>query len=530
MDNLLRKIPLDEEIVLFREEAYSPENIKLYMEQFDIYKAEGKIIGEFKDDIWVCNTGIKSFRINFHFNEVKYASHLKKDLKLTPREIRDMLKFYVLYICGEYIFRTIAQKNNLIKSVLTEYGDERYSIMKTDKTTFGHFLAFIGLPESVAKAILAGIHANKPNPSKQRELAMFVNYLAIDSELTDMYSSQIPDSEFVRWFPILFWVKITFVIPLRATEMLLTPFKCIEHRGKDTFILLRRSMLKKGHRTVYYDVDKDYHIFEYRIPNNKTVSLIEKYINLTEKNERRFLFDYSKFSTNGLMSLMTFNNLLEAFVTERLIGNKKYDFAKFATGIEEFSVVVAGDSRPIAMSNIFFQNNGAEICRQLADHENLKTSEGYFTNVAKTVEAASIMRMQKKIVRGYTRTNKDRKNTDLPGYISDNRSCSSPRRPKETGDITDCIKQGHIDDDCLGCDYYEPTESEVKKEAEKRAEKLTAAAKEMLRCVFKGPDIPDFDKVFLDAHTTIARYSTACDVNTKKAYEKWQRHKSTVMN
>ena len=530
MDNLLRKIPVDDEIVLFREESYAPENKKLYLEQFDLYKKEGKILGEFKDDVWVCNTSIKTFQISFRFNEVGYASHLKKEIKYGPGEVKDMLKCYTMFICGEFIFRTIASKINLIKKTLSEYGDGNYSLLSYEKTTFGHFLAFIGMPEAVVERILKGIHSLKPKPSKQRELAMFVNYLAIDNELTAMYSSQISDSDFVHWFPILFWVKVTFVIPLRATEMLLTPYKCIEHRGKDTYILLRRSMLKKGRRSVYYDVDKDYHIFEYRVPNTQTVGLIEKYIKLTENNERRFLFDYTAFSTNGLMSLPSFNYRLETFVTEKLVGNRKYDFVKFATGIKDFSVVVAGDSRPIAMSNLFFQNCGAEICRQLADHENLKTSEGYYTNVTKTVEASSIMKMQKKIERGFTTANKDAKKALAFGYKPGHKSCSSPYRPKETGNITDCIKQGHIDNDCLGCDYFEPTESEVKNEVEKRGEKLTAAAKGMLQCIFKGPDTPDFDKVFLDAHTSITRYSTACDANTRKVYEKWQRHKNTVMS
>lgn len=60
--------------------------------------------------------------------------------------------------------------------------------------------------------------------------------------------------------------------------------------------------------------DKDYRIFEYQVPDNDTIKLIEKYIRLTNKHERRFLFDYSALFTNGILSLPCFNNLLEAFV------------------------------------------------------------------------------------------------------------------------------------------------------------------------------------------------------------------------
>ena len=37
----------------------------------------------------------------------------------------------------------------------------------------------------------------------------------------------------------------------------------------------------------------------------------------------------------------------------------------------------------------------------------------------------------------------------------------------------------------------------------------------------------DFDAAFLEAHTSITRYRTACDVNAEMEYKKWQRKKNT---
>ena len=37
----------------------------------------------------------------------------------------------------------------------------------------------------------------------------------------------------------------------------------------------------------------------------------------------------------------------------------------------------------------------------------------------------------------------------------------------------------------------------------------------------------DFDKLFLDAHTGIQRFHTACDEKAKEEEIKWRRHKNT---
>ena len=85
----------------------------------------------------------------------------------------------------------------------------------------------------------------------------------------------------------------------------------------------------------------------------------------------------------------------------KIIGNLKYDYVKYASGIKEFQTILAGDSRPIAMSNLYYQDAGADICRQLADHVHITTSEGYYSNVSNTVQAASIMQYQRRINHKY---------------------------------------------------------------------------------------------------------------------------------
>lgn len=230
----------------------------------------------------------------------------------------------------------------------------------------------------------------KKRRTGQRQLSPIINYLAMENEVNRIYGSNPPEGVFRKWFPVYFWVNVTFILPLRATEMLLTPKECIYRKDGKVYLRVRRTNLKKGLRTVYYDVDKDYREHSYDVPDTVVARNIEKYMELTRAQDRRFLFEYNEQMVNGLFPLASFNRLTKAFMEEYIIGNTRYDFVRHTSGITEFEPVTAGDSRPIAMANLYFQGSGADICRQLADHENINTSSGYYANISETIWASSL--------------------------------------------------------------------------------------------------------------------------------------------
>ena len=384
---------------------------------------------------------------------------------------------------------------------------------------------------------MSTIHLEKVAPRKQRRLAHLINYLAIQNEINDLYRGVITDADFKKWFPIFFWVNITFVVPLRATEMLLTPYDCLTYQDGEISLHLRRTQLKKHTRTVYYDIERDYKEFVYIIPDTWAVSVIEKYRSLTAEHQRKYLFDHTKYMINGMVSLQAFNLLLADFTNMYLVGNRKYDYARYATGIHEFEVTTAGDSRPIAMANLYYQDAGADICRQLADHEHISTSAGYYTNVSNTVLCASIMQFQRKINHGYREIDNLEKAYSLELLRSgSNRTgsvCVSDKQPVRTGDISDCIREDHIGD-CFGCRYYFPSEQELREKVESLKKKLDAASKKVVEYL-ADPDKADAEgidsgKIFLDAHSYINQYKVASDEKAKEALRKWQRSKDTRKN
>lgn len=523
-DNILRQVDVDDAIVFYTDNQYSLSNRQKFLDVFQKLKDDKKILSEYNDTVWICSSGIKSFRIDFTYKGYAYKTHMERKCGINFTEMTDMLKCYAVYICGDFIFMTIAKKIVSIKTFLTRFGDEEYSILETEKITIINFLNFIGIPEhqiSMYMDQIPVVHTPRP---QQRELCHLINYMAAESELTDMYSSAtLPDSEFLHWFPVYFWTHVTFVLPLRATEMLVTPYECLECRDGKIFLMVRRTMLKKGKRTVCYDIEKDYKIFSYPIPESDITKNIRKYQELTRGHQRRFLFDF-EYSVNGILSLQAFNALLTEFISVKLQGNHKYDYAKFASGISEFSIMSAGDSRPIAMANLFYQDVGADICRQLADHIHISTSAGYYTNVGSTVLASSIMHLQRQL-------NRERQSMDLKinrAELQTGSSCGSPKNPFVTGDISDCIAEEKLEE-CLGCKYYTPTNEELSAELECRNEKLDNASKRIIECMANGKEITDkMDKLFLDAHTSITRYRVACNEVAKEKLRKWQRHKPTA--
>ena len=398
MESVLRQIET-EDTIFFIENQYYQVDTKKYKDMFHELQKKGVISKETKytDSIWICFSGVLHRQISFVYNDISYCKHLKSLLKISSKELSEMLKAYAISEYGTLILHSIAEHVRNVIRFINHYFERDFIMTQEEITPVIGFLEFINFPEQDLSDLIKRVKINKEvRACGPRKLANLINYLAVSNEIQDIYSDEnLSDEDFIYWFPIFFWTQITFVIPLRATEMMITRSDCIERKNGEIFIHLWRTKLKKENHKVYYNVEQDYAEFIYRIPDSYTVKVIEKYQSLTKSKERKFLFVYSNWAINRIFSLNSFNVLLEQFIDRKLKGNTKYDYAKFASGIDDFEYITAGDSRPIAMANLYYQDIGADICRQLANHENISTSAGYYTNVSNTVLASSIMKHHK---------------------------------------------------------------------------------------------------------------------------------------
>lgn len=528
MDNTLRRIET-EDIVVYNEFCYSPKFVEMAKNFVSDSIKEGTVTkGTFDDDTWKCYSGLINFEINFGFDKKAYDEHIGKEFGIKYETMKQMLKCYVAYCTGEYIFGTLARAiTNVIKNFLCNYKEKDFKLTSTDLYHVEDFLSFINTPESMIDDVLSNVKKQAIKKQTVRKLSPLIHYLIIENEINKMFSSSISDEDFIRYFPIYFWVNITFILPLRATEMLVTPFECLEISDDEVSLSVRRTLLKGGKHRVHYDVNKDYEIFTYHLHGmikKQVFETIQKYQEMTKDHKRRFLFDYGSAFSNEMMSLSGFNNLIKVFMDDRIIGNPQYEFAKKVSGLDEFEYVTAGDSRPIAMANLYFQDAGADICRQLANHMNITTSEGYFTNVSETLYYSSIMQMQNRINNDLLKKNVV--NNEL--VVKDKFGCTSSRRLNDKTDIEDC--KGHYED-CFGCKYYSPDSREIDEYMTARNKKFRYHVKKMQKILsssnkVKGKDI-DIDELFLNVHTAGARYKESTDTYAEKEANKWLEQRSS---
>lgn len=527
--NVLRQIEV-EDVVFFSDNKYDQIDRKKYLEVFNDMVARGRLTGNYKDKKWMGYSGVKRFGIDFTLDERAYNTHFGKHFGIPYFKMQDMLRCYAIYNIGTFIFSTINEKVGWIKQLITTVGDHNLEFSIDANEALLDFLFFIGTPEKEVIDIINRIHFSQTQKTKPRKLSHLINYLAIAHEIDEIYHDvSLQDDDYKKWFPVFFWSKVTFVIPLRATEMLVTPYNCIRKENGKIYLTLRRTQLKGKKRVVHYHVEQDYKEFEYEYGDQWVVEVIEKYQELTSDHPRKYLFDHTMYMINNMVSLQSFNLLLAEFVQTFLVNNPKYDYAKYATGIKEFDLVTAGDSRPIAMSNLYFQDISADVCRQLADHSQISTSFGYYTNVSNTIHCASIMTIQKRI-------NRERRDLDAAyamGNVEKNWTgiasvCCSPRQPLATGDIADC--QNHLHE-CLGCKYYSPSEDELKNAFAARKDQLDAISKRLVEYIADTRDGAgtkiDIDKLLLDTQTGAVRFKQASDEVAKEAAVKWRRHRNT---
>lgn len=539
--DMLHKVEYKSGVGVNRIDTYRNLDVTRYMEEFERLQKEGKILSSYDDNKWMCFSGVVNTGISFDIDAFGYKTHFGKKYNVSAEEIQKVLKLYVVYISGEYTFVSISMKTLEIIRFLTGYGEKDYKAGEGFVWTILDFLRFYGLPKAEIMKVERSVVSKKAGQKSSRELSSLTTYLSIANEIQDIYSDpNVSNEEFIRWFPVFFWTNISFILPMRATEILVTPFDCLEFIKKDdgtteVWLHILRTSLKKRNRVVRHEIEGDYEEFAYKIAEYTdkkpfTVATIVKYQELTREHKRYRLFDpTSNLHTKDIYSLERMNRLIDSFVLERLVGNTKYAFVKFAAQLDEFETPNVGDSRPIAMSNLRFQDISADICRQLADHESITTSYGYYENVSNTIHASSIVDIQRRINEGMMDVDAFEENLrkkQLPGA---HRTCMSPRNPMETGDVADCISNGCQELGCAMCPFYHPTDEMIQKDVKDYKKSLDNAAKDLLMGIDldrKGKRI-DMDGLVLDAQTRSSRFRVISDLSAFGEYKKWARYKNT---
>lgn len=239
----------------------------------------------------------------------------------------------------------------------------------------------------------------------QRNLAYYQSYLKFDFYL-DRFWATASEEEQIMYFPIYYWFKITGVIPLRPTECVLTPRNCIRYAKDRAWLTLRRSKQKGLTLSSKYNISEDYSQSEYPIAAEVALA-IETYISRTRdvyQSDIDVLFcKTSQFAGFGIVGEndfhYTYANLrqcLSRFYSEILCGRFGLSVTEGPNELMDGEIerIHLGDTRHIALINLFNTTQDPLVCKNLAGHVNAAMSAHYSTNRRQFLDAYAYMRIR----------------------------------------------------------------------------------------------------------------------------------------
>lgn len=417
---------------------------------FEEYKENGVIKdGDFNNDVWTLTNQILERKLRFDIEPDEYKSGAGSWIGISRRQFREAAKTYICLSFGESNISHLVSIANQLRAL----GTLKVNECNGFTGDIIHVISFLKLlpGESVKRDVVIEkiedeYQMLRWNKSNARRLSDFKNYLLFDRKIKEFWENANSDKR-IMYFPVYFWWTLTAILPLRATEFLLTPYDCIKKTENGYVITIRRTKLKKK-RNVTYKIESDYEMHDYTIPDDLAKNVLE-YQAMTALRKREMLLLSSIYARSRYLSYGQFNNRLNGLLKE---------IDSVGLGIH------MGDTRHIAMINLILSGGSPTICRELAGHENISISSNYYANLSEIIECSV-----------YDFCTRTEQGADLSGNMY-----FSLELPKEkirvqdgwcncmkveTGDISECMKNyrtGSTLGNCSGCVHYIPDKKGMK--------------------------------------------------------------------
>ena len=417
------------------------------MERFGTYEKKGVIKGcSFEDDVWMLTDELRLVQFDFRFSHTAYEKNAREWVGCTASCFGDYMKSYVLLQLGTIGLLRLQQIIGEIKKAAV-CDSENVGAEMDDKETqhLARFLSLIPDSNELRDSVIEELEARtvKLGNTKARDLSGFKNYLEFDRRMKDFWKIADEDDK-MFYFPVFFWWNLTNILPLRATEFLMTPYDCITEENGKTFIRIRRTTRKKGIRRRGYKVREDFEIFTYEIPGWMYAE-IEGYKKRTEIVSRPLLDTL----------LVSMGPTPRGYFTYGQMKLRLSRFCRDIMGDEEYPINL-GDTRHLAMINLILSGGSPVICRELAGHEDINISSNYYANLSGVVESIVYEKF-------HGHTNRSGLTGDRKYYLSlpEDRLrvtdgwCTSKRMlAGDVGDCVGCYHPGGSIGECRQCRYF----------------------------------------------------------------------------
>lgn len=380
----------------------SPEVIDEAKETFEHYRSSGVIKAECYDaSDWYILDGVHSpQRIRFDFDEVAFQRVCHQKLGVTLDEYRTAMRVALMAAMGRVVALTLGTLCREMRRLAVEL-DTFFDHLNPEHVEY--YVNFLELlPGDTAwKATLITqletevVRVGNARAKKARELSYAESYFLFDYYLNKFWPEASSDEKLL-YFPVFFWWKVTSILPLRPTECVVTPRKCLRigDDGK-SYLTVRRTLQKRVYKAISYDMEKDYVKKEYPI-SKEIADVIAWYISETEKEyvsaEDVLFSKRTQVRLSGAKSYRDqfyYGNLkscLDRFYQEILVAkyglrvrNEAVKTMRLEKG--EIDQLQLGDTRHLAMISITASGHSRSICRELAGHLDPDISFNYYGNL-----------------------------------------------------------------------------------------------------------------------------------------------------
>ncbi len=215
---------------------------------FDDYKNKGVILNDcFNDDVWLLTNQVARISLSFRIDQLMYLRTTQSWLGCSCLRFVSCAKIYTLLQIGSLSLGSLQYLVNSLNEFAEISAYEQIPInvhtleflkMLPDSTEMREFAI-----ESMEDQTLFSQHMK--GLKLQRVLASFENYFKFNDYLEQFWMNA-EEKERIFYFPIFLWWKLTVILPLRPTEFVLIPRRCLSRENGENILTVRRTRLKGG--------------------------------------------------------------------------------------------------------------------------------------------------------------------------------------------------------------------------------------------------------------------------------------------
>ena len=426
--------------------------------------------GSFEDSAWTLTNETAVCRLRFPDDEAAYTAGAGAWTGVPFSEYVQAMKAFLLLQAGSVSLQGLREQLHEL-SILTADPDPLESGFEPSAASL-RFLGFLSGGHPVRDHVSSGLEDMivwKRRGHARRDLAQFTVYLRFDRELDAFWKSST-DDEKLRWSLIRFWWKLTCILPLRPTELLVTPWDCVRQSDGQYFLTIRRTKLKKRKGSLGYRVVTDYSTSSYEVPSDLAEEVLWYKAAVTASSDCSDKDSDKDNSTPCLTYLFGGSRPLPYQEARSLLRS----FLGDVLGWDDVSSIHLGDTRHLAMIGLIISGGSPVICRQLAGHESVDISSHYYANTSSIVKSASCFFTRDRgkacslVSAPFRLPPEGARLHPVPGGM-----CGAPQ--VLSGDISECMKnipEGGSPGDCAGCPRYYPDRDHLHRVSSRSAEEV----------------------------------------------------------